>query len=364
MRDMKLNALHRIRPTAWPNAAIAHTDLITIRSKIKKNQLLYNLPDLSLSHIQKLTTSRGIIQFSRLSAPDPTSGYTLDDNARAFIALCKHYQVTREESDLPIIEIYLDFIVGCQLDDGTFLNYMDADGTFNKETNTENLQDANGRALWALGEFIACGRVFNREWVDRAEFTFLRALYPAVKMRSPRAMAFLIKGLYHYNLNKNYEEVKQMIASLAENLAAKYKTVCDEKWKWFEAYLTYANSVLPEAMLCAYLSSGIESFRTIAKESFAFLNKIIFKNGEIKVISNQDGLQRDRHLNNTESNRSTLPTRYWHWKDSTLYFPKEAIAKKCRQALTGSSAKITCARSCTTQAQADVMMDWKNITLI
>ncbi len=227
MRDMKLNALHRIRPTAWPNAALAHAALIMAKSSIA-NKLLYNLPRISLTHIQKLTTSRGIIQFSKLSSPDIRSGYTLDDNARAFIALCKHYQLTKAESDLPIIQVYLDFILCCQQDDGTFLNYMDADGTFNKETNTENLQDANGRAVWALGEFIACAGIFNPVWIARAEASFLRAIYPGIKMRSPRAVAFVIKGLYHYNLNRNNAVVKDMIASLAGNLAAQFKTVCDK----------------------------------------------------------------------------------------------------------------------------------------
>lgn len=294
MRDMKLNALHKIRPTAWPNAALAHARLITEKSDGKKIELRYNLPRLSLAHMHKLTTPQGIIQFSKLSAPHIQSGYTLDDNARALIAMCKHYQLTRRASDLTYIQIYLDFIIRCQQGDGTFLNYIDADGTFNKNNNTENLEDANGRALWALGEFIAYGELFNQKWIDHAESSLLQAFNVAIKMHSPRAMAFVIKGLYHYNINRNDDTIKQAIISLAKNLASKYKDVSDKEWKWFEKYLTYANSVLPEAMLCAYLSSGIESFKTVAKSSFGFLNKIIFQNDEIKVVSNQGWLTKGK----------------------------------------------------------------------
>ncbi len=162
MRDMKLNALHRIRPTARPNAALAHAALIMAKSSIA-NKLLYNLPRISLTHIQKLTTSRGIIQFSKLSSPDIRSGYTLDDNARAFIALCKHYQLTKAESDLPIIQVYLDFILCCQQDDGTFLEFiwMLMERSTRKPI-TENLQDANGRAVWALGGSLPAPEYLTR----------------------------------------------------------------------------------------------------------------------------------------------------------------------------------------------------------
>ena len=78
-----------------------------------------------------------------------------------------------------------------------------------------------------------------------------------------------------------------MITTLADNLVSKYRGVSDKDWKWFEEYLTYANSLLPEAMLCAWLSTGNELFKSIAKSSFDFLLSIIFHQGNIKVVSNQ-----------------------------------------------------------------------------
>jgi hypothetical protein len=93
--------------------------------------------------------------------------------------------------------------------------------------------------------------------------------------------------LYHYNINKNEVRIKQLITNLADDLVSKYRGVSDQKWKWFEDYLTYGNSVLPQAMLYAHLATGSELFKTIAQTSFDFLLSVIFKKDQIKVISNQ-----------------------------------------------------------------------------
>ena len=53
--------------------------------------LRYNRPKINLSHVKKLTTDFGMIQFSKINQPDINSGYTLDDNARALIAMCQAF---------------------------------------------------------------------------------------------------------------------------------------------------------------------------------------------------------------------------------------------------------------------------------
>jgi glycosyltransferase involved in cell wall biosynthesis len=287
--EMKLNALHKISPTAWPNAALAHVALL-LRHTGKRIEQRYTLPPVSLSHMIRLTTDTGIIQFSKLASPDINSGYALDDNARALIAMCKYYEVTRDHSAL--VENYLGFIVSCQGKDGRFMNYVRADGTFDAKNQDENLEDANGRALWALSEFITREDLFDPALIAQAELSFLTAVYPLIKMRSPRAMSFVLKALCLYNVSKKSSILKEQIALLADDLIAKYRRVADSNWKWFESYLTYGNAVIPEAMLCAYLATGNPSYKIIAKLSFDFLLSIIFQNDEIKVVSNQGWLQK------------------------------------------------------------------------
>jgi len=64
-----LNGLHRMAPTAWENAAIAHAVLFRemLHGKI---ELRYMIPPLNTAHIRKMTTSVGIFQFARLHNPD------------------------------------------------------------------------------------------------------------------------------------------------------------------------------------------------------------------------------------------------------------------------------------------------------
>ena len=86
----------------------------------------FDYPPISLQHLKRLTNNFGVIQFSNISQPDITSGYTLDDNARAMIAFCMHFELSNDVRDLIYINRYLSYIEHCQQDDGTFLNYVDS----------------------------------------------------------------------------------------------------------------------------------------------------------------------------------------------------------------------------------------------
>lgn len=286
LEQMKLNGLHKIAPTSWENSAIAHVELINKHLK-KSKKIRYELPKISLEHIKRLTKETGMIQFSKIDFPDISSGFTLDDNARALVAVAKHYQMTGDEDDLRLIQIYLDFIVYCQQEDGSFMNYVDHDGTYFDKNKDENLEDSNGRAIWALGEFCSYDCLFSYSNLRQAEIALEKALPNIPNYTSPRAMAFAIKGLYHYNIKNNDVSIQNLITSLADDLVSKFRGVSDDKWRWFEDYLTYANSILPEAMLYAYLATGNNLFEKTAIMSFDFLLSLIYKDKKLRVISNQ-----------------------------------------------------------------------------
>ncbi len=294
LEEMRLNALHKISPTSWQNAAIAHIQLVKNKNKIV---LYYKMPKISMDHIKRMTTKDGYIQFSAISIPDIESGYTIDDNARALIAVTKHYELTNEIADLELIKIYLNYIIFCQQENGSFLNYVDKEGNFTANNNNENLEDANGRAIWALGEFISFKNSIANDLIDKATIAIEKAIKNIVKLHSPRAISFVIKGLYFYNFDKQSPRINQIITSLADNLVSKYRGISDDSWKWYEDYLTYANSILPEGMLFAGLATGSKLFKDIAKTTFDFLLSIIFKEDQIKVISNQGWYQKGKSTN-------------------------------------------------------------------
>jgi uncharacterized protein YyaL (SSP411 family) len=249
--------------------------------------LAYEVPELSLAHLNRMTTGKGIIQFAKLSTPDYNSGYTLDDNARALIAIGKHYALTGEVADLALISTYLDFVLRCQQADGSFLNYMDEEGEFMAKNADENLEDANGRAIWALGELLTHESILSNNLLRKAKMAIEKSLRNCASFQSPRAMAFAIKGLYLYYEYSPNERSKQLIIRFADNLVSKYRGISEKGWNWFEDYLTYANSVLPEALLYASLCTGSKLHKNIAHHSFAFLLSVTFRNNQIKVISNQ-----------------------------------------------------------------------------
>lgn len=284
--NISATGTHRIASTAWENSAIAHAILFQEMSNDKIN-LNYSLPEINLDHIKKMTTEFGMIQFSILNKPDITSGYTLDDNARALIAMCKHYKLTLCETDLQYIETYFDFIEYCMQKNGKFLNYVDAEKRFTIQNDLTNLADANGRAIWALGYLISLSDILPIHIIQNADLLFNKAIAKTTMDCSTRAMAFSIKGLYYYNINTPNQSNKILVKELANRLVQMYKHESEHGWEWFESYLTYANSVLPEALLCAYLVTDEIEYKDIARKSFDFLLGKMFSGNSMRVISNQ-----------------------------------------------------------------------------
>lgn len=288
------NGIHKLAPTAWENSAISHAILFEQISH-KEIELHYKVPPINLNHFKNLTTDFAMIQFSIINQPDSNTGYTLDDNSRALVAICQHYELKKDKNDLEYISKYFHFIKYCLQPESYFLNYVDVDKKFTKQ-NSENLADSNGRAIWALGYLISIGDKLPTELIEEAKATMQLALVNVCKIHSPRAMAFIIKGIYYSNIKNPSDDNILILKHLADKLVQMYKHENDENWHWYESYLTYGNSILPEAMLCAFLATGNEIYKTIAKTSFDFLLSKIFINDVIKVVSNKGWLQ-----NNSDS---------------------------------------------------------------
>ncbi len=287
-----LNGLHKMASTAWENSAIMHAELISKTGKGKFN-LKYKLPEINLSHIKKMTTDFGIVQFSKLNQPDMDSGYTLDDNARALVSITQHFVSTKDQNDLVLIRLYLNFIQYCLQKEGNFLNYVDQYGHFTNQNKETNLEDANGRAIWALGYLISKKNVLPEDISLNVTSLWKQSIKKLDDIHSSRAMAFIIKGFYYANKRDHAISNVVMIQKLADRLVQMYRHESDENWQWFESYLTYGNSILPEALLCAWMSTSEDVYKEIATESFDFLLAKTFKNQSLKVISNKTWLQRD-----------------------------------------------------------------------
>jgi glycosyltransferase involved in cell wall biosynthesis len=290
-RNISSNTLQKIVFTAWENSAVAHAMLF---EKFSGGKIIiqYNLPPVKLDHLMQMTTDKGIIQFSKINQPDITSGYTLDDNARGLITMCMHHKLKGDENDLSYIRKYLAFIKYCQQPAGNFLNYVDADGQFTGQNTATNLDDANGRAVWALGYLVSMIGLLPNDIISEAETILNKSLRRMDVVHSTRAMAFTIKGIYYYTNGIKSTKHTTLLKTFADRLVQMYRHEAKESWKWFEGYLTYANSTLPEAMLYAWLATGDNTYKDIAISSFHFLLTQIFNENGIEVISNKNWLQK------------------------------------------------------------------------
>jgi hypothetical protein len=258
----------------------------------KTINLQYNLPVINLDHIKHMTTDTGIIQFSKNNQPDVCTGYTLDDNARALIALCMYFKLTKDEESLDDIRKYLGYIKHCQQPAGDFLNYTDHENNFTNQNKTVNLDDANGRAIWALGFVVSLFGYLPLRIISEAETILEKSLSHIETIHSTRAMAFSIKGLFYYECTIKVPGNLALVKTLANRLVQMYRHESTASWEWFEGYLTYANSILPEAMLYAWLLTGESVYKEIAVSSFNFLLSQTFNENGIEVISNKNWLQK------------------------------------------------------------------------
>jgi hypothetical protein len=284
--SMAKRAFSGSRATAWENVAIKY-GLLFGELTTRTEDLRFNLPPIKLDQITELTTNFGILQFSKFGQPDTSSGYTLDDNARALINMVMYNKYFESHEALELAEIYLSFIEGIQRDDGWFDNYKNFDQKLTNQNKEVNLEDANGRALWSLGTLIGDKDLIPSDLILRANKCWMKALNRINDIKSPRAIAYSIKGLYHHYLADKDEKIKKQIGHFAEMLLNHYQINSDNDWFWYEDYMTYANNVLPEAMMYSYLITKEKRFKNIAEITFDFLLAHYFMKGQITVISNR-----------------------------------------------------------------------------
>uniref|UniRef100_UPI0040476E67 glycosyltransferase n=1 Tax=Mariniflexile sp. TaxID=1979402 RepID=UPI0040476E67 len=283
--SMGKNAFTKMRAFSWENVALSYSDIFQDYLK-KQNPLEFVLPPIKTDHIENMTTDFGILQFSSFDEPDTSFGYTLDDNARALITMLMYYEQHASEKILQLIEIYLDFMAFCQQENGEFYNYVDYSHHFTDQNTEVNLQDSNGRAIWALGYLLSGATQLPEHLVAKAENCFKKAIPNVTNFESPRALGFVLKGLYFYQKNNTDKTYTAIAEKLADELLRMFHISTDNQWEWFEDYLTYANSVLPDALLYAWLITKNNRYREVAEITFDFLLSQYFMKGQIKVVSN------------------------------------------------------------------------------
>jgi glycosyltransferase involved in cell wall biosynthesis len=292
-KKLSINALIKNIASVWQNSALAHVRLINEVTGRKK-AMIYDIPPLKLDHIQRMTTDTGIVQFAIINQPDMESGYTLDDNARALIVACMEYRRSRNPEILDLIKKYLNFIRFCQQPAGNFLNYVNKEHEFTEQNQEVDLSDSTGRAVWALGYLLSLKSVIPENTRSMAKSILSKGMESFSRINSPRSMAFIINGFSIIAGANSSFEVLKLIRNFANRLVWLFKIASDKNWQWFEETMTYANSIMPEALLNAWLVTGETLYRNIAKSSMNFLLSKTFNANGMKVISNKSWMEKGK----------------------------------------------------------------------
>lgn len=231
-------------------------------------------------HLLEMTDEVGMLQFSQEGKPDPGSGYTLDDNARALLVA-----LFMGEDGYPYASRFLNYLAQAQRADGTWSNFF-MDGKYISRFDSE---DSIGRAI------MACSVATRSNWPDLATQAsqLLANKLPSIKfISSPRAIAYTLVGLCKGKMPCADKNLHEMVTKLANCLIGMYENTGSRDWMWFEDSLTYCNAILPQALFSVYAFNGDKKCLKIAHESLSFLNEILFNKGYLNIIGNQGWYQR------------------------------------------------------------------------
>jgi len=287
-------AYFRTRNMTWPNVAIAYMRAFAaFVPELKVNEK--RVPKIKLSHLVKLTDDFGIIQFAQLAEPDPGSGYTVDDNARALVFAVRYYQQNKSATALRLAHTYLNFLSFVQQPGGAFANYVNSDREIAHEQNAhENLDDANGRALYALA-VTATATHLPKQMRENGRQMYERGLAVTKSFTSPRANAFCIKSLALLLKHQANADYVLKLTDACNFLVRLYKEQSSREWNWFEPILTYSNATLSEALLIGYAVTGNPDYLKIGKITLDFLISQTFENDMYSPIGQQGWFKQGSH---------------------------------------------------------------------
>lgn len=200
------------------------------------------IPQPEFDHLLHMTDDRGTFEHAEFTDPRPEHGYCTDDMARVLVVSTREPNAGRAVRDL--VELSLRFVGDAQTLHGTYRNRMDVRGHW---TDRPTLDDCWGRSIWALGTAAAQA---EENWVRQvAVVQFERA----VRLRSPwpRAMSFAAIGAAEMLAAKPaHRDARALLADAADLLCALGGDGA-AWWPWPEPVLSYANAVIPEALIAA-----------------------------------------------------------------------------------------------------------------
>lgn len=201
----------------------------------------------NFAHLRRLTTPLGVFEHCAGTAPRVEHGFCTDDVARALIVATRELDAHPERPSTAVrdqmeelVGICLDFLEAAHVGGGAFVNRRAADGSWHRAGDSD---DACGRAIWALG--TAAAALVLPQDRDRARRLFDEA--GVFRSAWPRSTAFAVLGATAVLADDPSDvTATRLLIDAAAN--AEFGSD-DPDWPWPQERLTYANAVLPHALI-------------------------------------------------------------------------------------------------------------------
>lgn len=258
----------------WPKIAAKHNvlyrDLLKRERQIQRRVARYITQQLDITYLCTNTSTMGIVQHAQGILPNTKSGYSTDDNARALIVIAALYKKNSSPELLALVKGYLGFLFFAQEENGKFHTFLGPDNTW---LDKEEVNDASGKAIWALGFFLySCP---NSPFTISTDNMFRKTFRNVSSICDVRTAAFTLFGIYYYFIA--FEDkadiatlARESLIQLANYLVGQYKKEKSDTWEWFEKEMAYDNFRLPEALFYAYLATKNEEYKSIAQKTLNF----------------------------------------------------------------------------------------------
>jgi hypothetical protein len=236
------------------------------------------------SHLHRLTGPAGVFEHARHDRPRPGHGCCVDDAARVLVVASR--EPAPDDELQRLARQCLEMCLAALARDGRAHNRRDLHGRW---VDRPGLGDWWGRAVWGLGCVAAHG---DPRWRREA----LDGMASALRQRSPdrRAMAFAALGAAEVlaagrgpGCGSTPDRVPgPALWALLEDAAEAVgcRALGRRKgWPWPEPRLTYANAVLPEAMLALGSTLGRAGLVQEGLDLLAWLLDVETLDGRLSV---------------------------------------------------------------------------------
>jgi hypothetical protein len=197
----------------------------------------------SLAHLARMTDDTGLYEHALGAVPRRADGWCTDDNGRALAVACR----SDDPAAPALIPVYLAFLADAHRGGGRFQLRLGFDRRWTAHAPSD---DANGRALFGLAVAAARGPEALRPTARRLfdEAAAFRSAHPRATAHAAVAAAELVAA------DPGRDAAWTLLRDAAATLPRPSSD--DAAWLWPEVRLSYANALIPEALIATGAALG------------------------------------------------------------------------------------------------------------